>query len=151
MDICYKKCNSNTQSDWFPEKGKKWEKKEKKERSLEDTDYQNCQFWPKFWSEFFRHTNRKYKWPNMAKFREFQIFNSIEYDFLKEQHQNNFHTKQAPNAVGGGQIKKTIKTSRPGNKWPKSIIKWPKSCFLSRNIQFWIKKGTKSSQFFPEF
>ena len=63
---------------------------------------------------------------NGPNFAISEFFQHIEYDFLKEDHQNNFHTKIRNTHSGVWKLRpKTFKTVNFDQKWPNFGHKWP--------------------------
>ena len=86
---------------------------------LQVKNSQNCQFWPK---------NIKILVLNSRNFAISEFSRHREYDFLKEDHKNNFHTKNQEDSQRRLEVigKKLSKLSIFGQKWPNFGLKWPK-------------------------
>ena len=72
------------------------------------------------------------KWPNFGlkwqKFAISEFSRHIEYDFLKEDHKNNFHTKNQEDSQRRLEVigQKLSKLTIFAKKWPNFGLKWPK-------------------------
>ena len=80
---------------------------------------QNCQFWPK---------NGQILVLNGQNLAISEFSWHIEYDFLKEDHKNNFHTKNQEDSQRRFEVigQKLSKLSILAKKWPNFGLKWPK-------------------------
>ena len=85
---------------------------------LKAKNLQNCQFWP---------INGQILVLNGQSFFISQFSWHIEYDFLKVDHKNNFHTKHQEDSQGRLEVKgqKPSKLSILAKKWPNFGHKWP--------------------------
>ena len=85
---------------------------------LQVKNSQNCQFWPK---------NGQILVLNGQNSAISEFSRHIEYDFLKEDHKNNFHTKNQEDSQPCLEVKgqKPSKLSILAKKWPNFGHKWP--------------------------
>ena len=113
---------NKTQYDWFP--GKSQNSKKFHTKNQEDSQLRLeviCQILSKQSIFAKKWPNFHLKWPN---FRKSEFSRHIEYDFLKEDHKNNFHTINQENSqprlkVIGQELSKLSILAKNGLKWTK--------------------------------